>query len=120
MDRDKTVEPQYNACVELEKKQGFARFGLMSNFVWHDDPKRLLFVLARYKFAAKMFSGMEKVLEVGSADAFGTRVVRQEVKSLTAIDFDPLFVKDALDKMDNRWKFDCRVHDILSGPVEGN
>jgi 2-polyprenyl-3-methyl-5-hydroxy-6-metoxy-1,4-benzoquinol methylase len=119
MDNDKTVEPQYNACLELQRRQGFARFGLMSNFVWHDDPKRLLFVLARYKFVAKMLSGMEHVLEIGSADAFGTRIVRQEVKRVTAIDFDPLFVNDALAKMDERWRFDVQVHDMLSGPVPG-
>src|SRR5579863_555412 len=103
MKAEKTVEPQYEVCTEVQATQGFARFGLMSNFVWHDDPKRLLFVLSRYKFAAKMLAGREHVLEIGCADAFGTRVVRQEVKQLTAIDFDPLFVRDALEKMDARW-----------------
>jgi 2-polyprenyl-3-methyl-5-hydroxy-6-metoxy-1,4-benzoquinol methylase len=119
MKAEKTVEPQYEVCREVQESQGFARFGLMSNFVWHDDPKRLLFVLSRYKFAAKMLAGREHVLEIGCADAFGTRVVRQEVKQLTAIDFDPIFVRDALEKMDARWNFDVRVHDMLAGPVPG-
>jgi SAM-dependent methyltransferase len=116
---DKTREPQYQRCVELSETGGLAQFGLMSNQVWHDDPKRILFVLSRYKFVAKMFSGMDHVLEAGCADAFGTRVVLQEVKRLTAVDFDPVFVKDVTDRMTDPWRFTCRVHDILDGPIEG-
>ena len=82
-----TKEAQYQFLLELEK-QGLEQLGLMSSQVWRDDPRRLLFVLARYKFVSKMFSGMQKVLEVGCADAFGTRVVRQEVPEVVATDFD--------------------------------
>jgi 2-polyprenyl-3-methyl-5-hydroxy-6-metoxy-1,4-benzoquinol methylase len=64
-----------------------------------------------------MLTGMKRVLEVGCADAFGTRVVLQEVEEITAIDFDPVFVRDAQARMEEEWKFDCRVHDMLSGPV---
>ena len=116
---EKTREPQYQICVDLRDSKGLARFGLMSNQVWHDDPKRITFLLSRYKFVAKMFSGMGHVLEIGCAGAFGTRIVLQEVGQVTAIDYDPVFVKDALERMDPRWKIDCRVHDILEGPVEG-
>lgn len=116
---EKTRETQYQNCIELRDGKGLARFGLMSNQVWEDDPKRLLFVLSRYKFVAKMLAGMNSVLEIGCADAFATRVVRQEVKHLTAVDFDPVFVKDAIDRMDEKWQFNCQVHDILEKPVEG-
>ncbi len=90
----------------------------MSNYAFFDDPKRLTWLFARYKFVAKMFAGLNSALEVGCADAFATRVVLQEVKSLTAIDFDPVFVADVQRRMDARWKFECFVHDILSGPVD--
>ena len=116
---ERTREPQYQRCLDLRDTVGPARLGLMSNQVWRDDPRRLVFVLARYKFVAKMLSGWHHVLEVGCADAFGTRVVLQEVERVTAVDFDPVFVKDAADRMDERWRFDCRVHDILAGPVAG-
>lgn len=114
-----TREPQYQRCVDLREIKGLAQVGLMSNQYWQDDPRRLLFVLSRYKFIAKMLSGMGHVLEVGCADAFGTRIVLQEVGRLTAVDFDPLFVQDVLDRMDENWEFECRVHDILEGPVDG-
>lgn len=114
-----TREPQYQNCLDLRDAEGLARLGLMSNQVWHDDPRRLVFLLARYKFVSKMFSGLDRVLEIGCADAFGTRIVLQEVKRLTAVDFDPIFVQDANDRMDSRWPFECRVHDMLDGPVAG-
>lgn len=117
---ENTREPQYQICIDLRERYGLTALGLMSNQVWHDDPKRLLFVLARYKFVAKMFAGMHAVLEVGCADAFGTRIVCQEVSSVTAIDFDPVFVKDVQERMEARWPFECRVHNMLEGPVEGN
>jgi protein-L-isoaspartate O-methyltransferase len=112
-------EPQYECCLEVMRTFGRADFGLMSNQVWHDDPKRLVFLLSRYKFVAKMFGGMERVLEVGCADAFATRIVAQEVGRVTAVDFDPVFVEDARRGLDPSSRIECKVHDILQGPVEG-
>ena len=119
MSNQHTREPQYENCLDLRDRKGLATFGLMSNQVWHDDPRRMAFLLARYKFVSKMFSGLQRALEVGCADAFGTRLVQQEVGRLTAVDFDPLFVEDANRRMDPDWPFECRVHDMLEGPVPG-
>ncbi len=117
-----TKESQYQFLLEREKN--LSNLGLMSSQVWQDDPKRLLFVLARYKFVAKMFSGMNKVLEVGCADAFGTRVVRQEVPNVVATDFDPVFIQRNQAQMtqaqadpDFKWNVSFRVHDMFSGPL---
>jgi len=86
---------------------------------WNQDPKRTLFTLARYKFVARMLAGDRHVLEVGCADAFGTRIVQQAVKKVTAVDFDPLFVADVKERMNPHWPIDVRVHDMLDGPVPG-
>jgi SAM-dependent methyltransferase len=115
----RTREPQYEHCLEVAEQSGRTQLGLMSNQVWHDDPRRLAFVLARYKFVSKMFRGFDRVLEVGCADAFGTRIVLQEVGSVTAVDFDPVFIADAQARMRLAWPIDCRVHDMLAGPVAG-
>lgn len=117
MSDEHTKEPQYQPGLELYRTLGPEALGPMMNQVWHDDPRRLTFVLARYKFVAKMLSGKPRVLEVGCADAFGTRVVQQEVGSVVAIDFDPVFVKDVQARMRERWSFECRVHDMLDGPL---
>ena len=115
---DQTKEPQYQTLIDLKNRSGLTTFGLMSNGVWQDDPRRIGFVLARYKFVAKMFSGMKRVLEVGCADAFGTRIVQQEVAEVVAVDFDPIFVEDVKARMDERWKLTCKVHDMISGPLD--
>jgi len=116
MTAEQTVEPQYQDCLSLRDSQGLASLGLMTNLGWYMDPKRLVFTLSRYKFVAKMFSGLGSVVEVGAADAFGSRIVRQEVGRLLVSDFDPVFVEDVLARMDPRWAFECQVHNILEGP----
>jgi len=116
----KTREPQYQECLDAVDERGFERLGLRSSQSWHDDPKHLLFRLSRYKFVAKMLSGSTSVLEIGCGDAFGTRLVQQEVKSLEATDFDPLFIEDVKARMVDRWSFRAFVHDLLDGPLPGS
>jgi SAM-dependent methyltransferase len=117
---DRTREPQYQSAVALRSRQGLTQLGLTSSETWNIDPRRLGFVLARYKFVSKMFSGLRSVLEVGCGDAFGTRIVLQEVERITAIDFDPVFIADVQSRMQPEWKLDCFAHDMLSGPVKGD
>lgn len=114
--KTRTKESQYEECLVVDETVGRARFGVMSNQVWHDDPKRLAFVLARYKFAARMLSGLARVLEVGCADAFASRIVRAEVGHLTATDIDPVFIRDAAGQQDPKWPIELGVHDMLAGP----
>jgi 2-polyprenyl-3-methyl-5-hydroxy-6-metoxy-1,4-benzoquinol methylase len=106
--------------VEQADESGLESLGLMTSYAWNDDPKRLTFTLARYKFVAKLLADRKHVLEVGCADAFGTRIVRQSVERLSAIDFDPVFIADVQKRMNPRWEFEAFVHDMLSGPVPGS
>lgn len=115
----KTREKQYNIMLEKAEQTGLTTFGLMTNQAWDDDPRRLAFTFSRYKFVAKMMSGRQRVLEVGCADAFATRIVQQEVKELTAIDFDPIFIEDVKARMNPKWPISCFVHDMLKGPPPG-
>jgi cyclopropane fatty-acyl-phospholipid synthase-like methyltransferase len=115
----KTREPQYQECIDAVTERGFERLGLRSSQSWHDDPKHILFRLARYKFVAKMLAGSEHVLEIGCGDAFGTRLVQQEVKALSATDFDEVFLEDVKARMVERWKFRVFPHDLLAGPIPG-
>lgn len=114
-----TKEPQYQALLDHKGQKGSAILGVMNNQVWHDDPRRLVFTLSRYKFVAKLLSGKKKVLEVGCGDAFASRIVQQEVGALTAIDFDPLFIEDIKSRADPDWPLECAVHDMLAGPYAG-
>lgn len=112
-------EKQYIPLAQAVEDRGFERLGLMTSWAYDDDPKRLAFTFARYKFVAKMLSGSKHVLEVGCGDGFVSRVVLQEVGALTATDFDQGFVDDANSRMGGRWRFTCHQHDMLEGPVPG-
>lgn len=119
MENSKTKEAQYQVIVEHTSGMGVERFGLRASESWYQDPKHLVFRLSRYKFVAKMLSGRQSVLEIGCGDAFGSRIVQQEVGKYTAIDFDPVFIEDVKSRMVEKWKFDTFVHDMLDGPVPG-
>src|SRR5690242_4779084 len=72
--------------------------GSTASFVWRTDPRRLLFMLARYKFVAKTLQGPRDVLEVGCGDGFASRLVSQTVNHVTCTDFDPIFIKEAQER----------------------
>lgn len=112
-------EPQYQFFVDRAAEGDMARFGMMSSQTWQDDPKRLLFLLSRYKFASKMLAGCRRVLEIGCADAFGTRIIRQAGPEVTAVDFDPVFIENARQTMDQRWSVEFAVHDMTEKPFGG-
>jgi 2-polyprenyl-3-methyl-5-hydroxy-6-metoxy-1,4-benzoquinol methylase len=112
-------EEQYDIINQTIEKHGIAKLGLMVNESWNNDPKRTLFTLSRYKFVSRMVQNRKKVLEVGCADAFGTRIVQQAVGSVTAIDIDPVLVDDAKARMNPHWAFDVSVHNMLKGLVPG-
>jgi len=112
-------EAQYQPVIELIKHRP-QRLGVSSGWGWYDDPKRLAFCLSRYKFVSKMLQGRERALEVGCGDGFYSRIVRQAVGSLVAVDFDADFIASAKEVMDERWTIDFRLHDMLEGGVAGS
>ncbi len=92
--------------------------GARGSAAFADDPKHLVFLLARYKFVAKMLQGYGSVLEVGCGDGFGSTLVAQSVQQLTCIDVDA----HSLDRRaENRWlrqKARMVRHDIVAAPIE--
>ena len=87
--------------------------GDMSSFTWNRDPKRLLFVLSRYKAVASMLEDETHVLEVGCGDAFGSRIVKQFVRDLTVSDADQVLINSARKLGCPPFEFDCVHHDFL-------
>ena len=111
-------EHQYDEINTLEEEVRVASLGRMRNFDWHNDPRRLLFTLARYKFVSKMFDGYETVLEIGCGDAFATRIVQQTVEKVTAVDFDPIFIEEIHDRNQQKWELDAHVHNMVLEPTK--
>lgn len=72
---------EQNICEELS-------LGPWTSYSYKEDPRHLTFVLARYKFCAKMLEGRETVVEIGCGDGLGIPLVAQAVKHLHCIDWD--------------------------------
>ncbi len=90
--------------------------GGMSRWAYEDDPKRMAFTFARYKHTAKMLEGKESVLEVGCADGYFSRVVKQHVSHLTAIDVDANSINEARQNQSrSKWCIDFKVGNIIPG-----
>lgn len=92
---ESTREPQNQSQIDHYRASGPETMGPWTSHIWRSDPRHLGFMLARYKFCAKMLSGKREVLEVGCGDAFGTRLLLQEVERVHALDFEPLVLDDA-------------------------
>lgn len=85
------IEEQYDACLAAEP----VTLGPMHSHSFRHDPKHLGFVLARYKFVAKMLAGKARVAEIGCGEGLGANLVRPEVGLLDLFDFDPVWVDEA-------------------------
>lgn len=109
-------EAQYTAQIDQMRKDGVPSLGFMSGHTYVNDPKRLLFLLSRYKFVSRMFSGLNHVLEVGCGDGFGTRLVAQSVGRVTGLDFDPDLLESANKNNRDPFKSDFVKHDIIKNP----
>ena len=114
----RTREPQYQFEVDMALRDGPRPARHHEQPALARRPARLLFILSRYKFVAKMLSGKGR----GRGDRLRRRVrhalVQQEVGAVTATDFDPVFIDDARRRMEaDGWACETLVHDILTGPV---
>ena len=70
--------------TEAEKNKIFGFFrqqkdkvslGSNTSTIFQNDPKLLLFTLSRYKFVSKMFSGFNKIVEIGCQEGFGAQII---------------------------------------------
>lgn len=91
---------------------GSVALGPWTSYSLLHDPKHMGFVLARYKFCAKMLEGKGLVLEVGCGDAFGSPVVAQMVKRLVAVEPDARHIKSNKKRMAKVKNIEFRQMDI--------
>lgn len=112
-----TIEKHYDILFEREKRLGLNKLGIMTSFGWDNDPKRLGFVLSRYKFVAKMFSGKKNILEIGACDGWPSRIVKNEVINLTVSDFDKSFIEFGKKNISKKFPMKFIVHDMTKNPT---
>jgi len=111
-------EDQYSELFEFAETNGPINMGISVSLTWKEDPKRLAFVLSRYKFVAKMLKGSDRVAEVGCGDGFASKIVAREVRHFLGIDFDPRFIADAKATLqDSDKNIFFGQHNILEAPI---
>ena len=92
----------------------------MASYTWNNDPKRLVFVLSRYKAVSSILAGEEHVLEIGCGDSFGSRIVCQTVNKLTVTDIDAEMIKEAKKQSKKPYEYNCIKHNFLEGELTIN
>lgn len=99
----------------FEGEQCDGHMGLMTSYRWLHDARTVLFMLARYKFCARMLEGKHRVLEIGCGDAFGSRLVAEVVDHLDCYDQDKLMIESAAPHP----KIDYYCAKFISGRFDG-
>jgi len=88
MPKAKQTEKRLWARVKNKLGDEQTLMGKHWSFNLYDDPKRLAFVLSRYKFAAKMISRRECILELGCSEGIGAPVLSEFALSYLGVDLD--------------------------------
>ncbi len=114
------VKQQYDKVTKEYFDVHEIKLGPWTSASMISDPKHLAFVLARYKFVAKMLEGKKNVLEVGCGDGFGIPIVAQAVEMLYAVDWEERLIEGNIERLGgvaNNVRF-VRI-DINEKPMEG-
>jgi len=90
---------KWDKVKELMPQRTIRLGGHWSYNLWN-DPKRLAFVLSRYKFAAKMGCRRMDVCELGCSEGIGTPILAEFASSYVGVDMDG----DAIASAQRNWK----------------
>jgi 2-polyprenyl-3-methyl-5-hydroxy-6-metoxy-1,4-benzoquinol methylase len=88
-----TQKEAYHAGTDYQFVQQ-VKMGAWTTYSLFNDPIHMSFVLARYKFCARLLTGKKLVLEVGCGDAPGSPIVAQFVGKLVASDIEERHIKE--------------------------
>jgi len=82
------TQQSWDQVRAMNQSEGFS-LGAINGQSLVRDPKHVAFVLARYKFAAKMLRRCSSVVEVGCGEGLGALMFLAETQAkFTALDFD--------------------------------
>lgn len=109
-----------NTSEELKKWDQVKEFintdntvlGPYFSYQLHNTPRRILFSLSHYKFAAKLMGIGKNVLEVGCSEGLGTVLLGEFARKVIAIDIDAQAVAEAQRNFTSD-KIEFRVGDFL-------
>jgi 2-polyprenyl-3-methyl-5-hydroxy-6-metoxy-1,4-benzoquinol methylase len=94
-----------------------ATFGRHWSYNYRNDPKRLPFVLSRYKFAAKMARHKKSIIELGCSDGIGASILAEFADRYVGVDLDQSAIETS--KMNLTLEKFNFVHDDFMGKQYG-
>jgi len=90
------------------------QLGPWTSYSLLNDPKHMSFVLARYKFCAKILESKHNILEIGCGDAFGTPIVAAGSESMLAIDSESRLIESNIERLSSVKNITFAVHNICT------
>jgi len=84
----KSAKKAYREGTDYQFNTPEFKLGPWTSYSLINDPKHMSFVLARYKFCAKMLEGKQTIMEIGSGDGFGLPIMAQLAEKVYAVDWD--------------------------------
>jgi cyclopropane fatty-acyl-phospholipid synthase-like methyltransferase len=88
MSAEKSAQEAYQEGTSYQFEQPELSLGPWTSYSLVHDAKHMSFVLARYKFCAKMLEGKRRLMEVGCGDGFGLPILAQSAERVHAVDWD--------------------------------
>lgn len=93
------------------------RFGPYFSYQLKHTPRRVLYTLSHYKFAAKMIGEEKTVLEVGCSEGMGTVLLAEFAKKVVGVDIDREAIREAERNFASK-KVSFRVADFLGAHID--
>ena len=78
----------YSVVTQLLENEQPIELGRYNSYLTHCTPRRMLYSLSYYKFAAKMIGAKKRVLDVGCNEGLGSWVIAKECGFCKGVDFD--------------------------------
>lgn len=117
MEKKINAEKLYHQGTDYQFENPELLLGPWTSYSMMNDPKHMCFVLARYKFCAKMLEGKKDILEVGCGDGFGLPIVASMVNKVYAADWDERLLQNIQKRSAYLENVEYIHHDFNKGTI---
>jgi 2-polyprenyl-3-methyl-5-hydroxy-6-metoxy-1,4-benzoquinol methylase len=94
-----------------------SKLGVHWTFNLNEDPKRLSYVLSRYRSANRIAGRGKVVCEVGCSEGIGAALLIENYEQYHGIDLDIEAIEAARSNFSGKAKFGFEVRDIVQSPL---
>lgn len=111
-----------NLWVSMKSAEGIRvpdYLGPTGRRIANEDPLYFAMYAARYKFVARMVTGLKHIVEIGAGDGFGANFLSAVASDVVCIDIDQSQTEDCQNRFDSKHNLKFICHDLISGPVGG-